>query len=872
MSEPPGKNNFRPAYPPGQPSQHPGPSFHGQQPIRVNPPDAGAGTNYNRPSGALYPGAPAVNPSYAAAPPPYQAPNAQQFPTWNNNNPPQPPTWNNGYAPGGNFPPQPPTGSSQNWGPGSIGNNFPPQSPNPKITRNLAPSPFTSPPVASPQVKKRRLISRIRNRYTRLSTRGKILSLVLVVALLIPSILGIFEVVNGVILYNQVKSGMGHLQAIQTIFHGGASNDYAKYFDPTKLQQAQSEITAAHSDFSSLSDELDHDGSIGAAGALAPAQISTARSLGHIAVDATTIGEKLIATAIEQSPSMVKTLQASAADKDTAHPKPFITQAAFVAFNQDLDTLLPEFQDMSDHSQGLALDSLPISASQRQLVSSILPLIPTIYTLLSQGPSVRNALGWLIGADQQRTFLLEPMDSAELRSTGGFTGQFGELTFNGGHMAKLQMKNIGAYEEDHSGLPGGSLPLDPVLFAKVEQQSAPAPFNAWWPIANFGVRDATVSADFPTTAKIIMQYYQGEFGTQLSGVILFTPALIQQVLQVTGPIKIAEYGETITAQNLEAKLHYYQLDNNGIYREQTIEHIKDAELARKAFTSRVTQVLMSDVMHLPIAKLVPMGAQMLQAMKTKDLQVYVDNSQLESLIAKYGSMVSIDTSTSHDGLYVVQENLSGSKASQYVTTSFKDNVTLDQQGNATHALTMVLNYQKKGDVYGANTYRDYVRVYVPPNSTLVSGNGFSQTDQIYCTDPSCQQNVYGDGSLTCSSTVAVGLSISYATLNNPSSTLDQIGEPTNTTSDEPGRAMYGGWVTIPPDCKMIVTLSWTVPAMSQRGYSLMFQPQATVDPQLDLTVKSPTCNSGSASFSGTINGQDTMFSLKQGGSCSLQRT
>lgn len=397
MSEPPGNNNFRPAYPPGQPSQHPGPSFHGQQPIGVNPPDAGAGTNYNRPSGALYPGAPAASTPYNAAPPPNQTSNAPQFPTWNNNNAPQPPAWNNGYAPGGNFPPQPPTGSSQNWGPNSIGNSFPPQSLNPKITRNLAPQPFTTPPFASPQVKKRRLIARLRNRYTRLSKRGKILSLVLVVALLIPSILGISEVVNGLILYNQVKSGIGHIQAVQTIFHGGASDDYAKYFDPAKLQQAQSEITAAHSDFSSLSDELDHDSSIGIAGALAPAQISTARSLGHIAVDATTIGEKLIATAIEQSPSMVKTLQASAADKDTAHPKPFVTEAAFVAFNQDLNTLLPQFQDMSDHLQGLALNSLPINASESKMVSSILPLIPTIYTLLSQGPDVRNALGWLIG-------------------------------------------------------------------------------------------------------------------------------------------------------------------------------------------------------------------------------------------------------------------------------------------------------------------------------------------------------------------------------------------------------------------------------------------------------------------------------------------
>ncbi|GCF11522.1 hypothetical protein KDI_50860 [Dictyobacter arantiisoli] len=722
------------------------------------------------------------------------------------------------------------------------------------------------------------MIHRVRSRYQRLSMPGKVISIVLVIAILLPSFFGLFEVVNGIILYNQVRSGLNHIQALQTIFSGGPSGDYSKYFDAAKLQRAQIEINGAHNDFTTLSDELDHDGSLGLVGSLLPNQINSARALGHIAVDATLIGQKLIPTALKLSPSLVPTLRAASADKDTAHPKPYLTQAAFTALNQDLNDLMPVFQDMSNRSQGVSIDSLPLSASQHKMITSILPLLPTVYTLLAQGPGVRDAFGWLLGVDQQRTFLLEPMDSAELRSTGGFTGQFGELTFNGGHMAKLQMKNIGAYEEDHTWLPGGSGPIDPILYQKVTQQSAPSPYNAWWPVANFGVRDATVSADFPTTAKIIMQYYNGEFGTPLSGVILFTPTLIKQILHVTGPITIPVYNETITEQNLEAKLHYYQLDNNGIYREQTIEHIKDAELARKAFTQHVTQTLMSTAMHLPLAQLAPMGAQMLQAMKTKDLQVYVANQQLEDLIAKYGSTASMDTSTTHDGLYVVQENLSASKASQYVTTSIKDTVTLDQQNNATHSLTMVLDYQKKGDVYGIKTYHDYVRIYVPQNSTLATGNGFSLLGQgAVCglpTEgyPACQQDVYNNGSLVCnSSNITIDDPTGYLSgLGDRGAHLDPIGPPPNQNSDELNRAMYGGWVTIPPDCKMTVTLSWTVPAMSQNGYSLMFQPQASVNPQVDLTVKSPTCSSD-AHYTGTMNGQDTMFNLKhQGTSCSLQ--
>jgi hypothetical protein len=85
--------------------------------------------------------------------------------------------------------------------------------------------------------------------------------------------------------------------------------------------------------------------------------------------------------------------------------------------------------------------------------------------------------------------------------------------------------------------------------------------------------------------------------------------------------------------------------------------------------------------------------------------------------------------------------------------------------------------------------------------------------------------------------------------------------------------MFAGWVTIPANCTAKVTLSWTVPAMGKQ-YSLMFQPQASVRPQLNLTVQSPSCSSGNSSlrYSGTSNGQDEMFTVTTNGSnCSLQR-
>ena len=712
-----------------------------------------------------------------------------------------------------------------------------------------------------------------------ISERKKVLMIALAIALLVPSFIVIFEAINAIIIYKQAQDGIAHLQAVETIFHGSSGGGLTQYFDLHKLRQAQEEIDVAHADFASLSDKLDHDSTVGLLSDLWPTQVSTIRALGHIATDGTVSAQKLIKIVIDIAPSVAPAFQESLSQTNTTSLKPYLTPASFQEINQALDTIAPLVHDMNINARGLSLNSLPISHNQHQMLASLLPLLPMLDAGLSQEHEFRSALGWFLGIDGQRSFLVEPMDSAELRATGGFTGQFGELTLNGAHVGPLHLENIGKYEENHTA--EGS-PLDKTVYPKVVGQSAPAPYSEWWPIANFGLRDANLSADFPTSARIAMERYSYEFGKQVDGVLVFTPALIEQVLHVTGPITIPAYKETITEQNLENRLHYYQLNNTGIRQEEIVEHVDDPQVARKLFTQRVTSTLISTVTHLPINKLLPMASEMLHSMKSKDLQIYVTNPQLESLIAKYGSAASLDRSTSHDGLFIVQSNLSASKASQYVATAVQDTIALDDQGGATHHLQMTLDYQQKGDVYGFDTYYDYVRIYVPVNSRLLAGNGFDQHDQPFCGDAKsgyllCQPDVYGDGSLLCSTPIELGYTTAF--LNDPYTgkdhPLDTIGPPQNLQSDEAGRAMFGGWVVIPKNCTMKVTLSWYVPPMSKQSYSLLLQAQASVYAPLDLTIQpaQKTCvpaRGNSLHFSDVMNGEDMTFTVvQQGSKCSL---
>ncbi|MBE3561149.1 MAG: DUF4012 domain-containing protein, partial [Ktedonobacteraceae bacterium] len=567
--------------------------------------------------------------------------------------------------------------------------------------------------------------------------------------------------------------------------------------------------------------------------------------------DITEMGQQLVKTALTLAPTFRGPLLAD-------NSKPLVTQSMLNLVGSTIDYLLPRLNDIQAQSRLLSLDTLPISAQQRQQLTSLLQALPQAQADLAQGRDLLGAANWMLGVSEPRTFLVQTMDRSELRPTGGFTGQFGELIINGGRIAPFTLKNIGPYEEGDTALP------------EVIGKLAPAQYS-WWPFPNWGLRDSNLSADFPTSARLAIAQYQLEFKRRVDGVIVFSPFLISRILQITGPITIPEYQETITAQNLEERLHYYQLDNAGIRKEEIVEHVEDPTQARKLFTARLARILMDHVRHAPPDELITLAREMLHDMKTRDLQVYVTNPQIQRLLSQYGMAGEIDRSTKHDGLYVVQANASASKASQYVRTLLHDTVFLDAAGGSTHTLQIRLVYNQIGPVYGLDTYRDYIRVYVPPTAQLRSGHGFDSGVPL-CGGPfqPCPQyDVYGDGTLLCPRGLT---SAGYAAemLNDPYihslHPINKVGGPTSTRSDEPGRHMFAGWVIIPKNCTATVTLSWYIPPAGQQDYALLVQRQSSTYPELDLTILPPPSQCAAYAtpglhFTGILNGQDVLFSL-----------
>ena len=694
------------------------------------------------------------------------------------------------------------------------------------------------------------------------SKKALIITLLLLSLLLagtfIPAILTLNYALNAyttyTTLHDRAYSGVQHLLNVKTIFTGVSAHPTG-FLDMSKLHRAQKEFVEAHSDFQQVQYTLDHAAIISTVTEYLPQyrpQITAAHATSKIGIDVTDIGQELVKTAMTLAPTFRGPLL-----NDTHEP--LVTPAMLTLIRSTIDYILPRLSDIQAQSATFSFNSLPVSQRQRDQLTQLIQAMPQAEADLMQVRGLLDAAGWMLGVDHSRTFLVQTMDRAELRPTGGFTGQFGELSITGGRVAPFALKDISLVEYATNSPTLGLL--------------APPQYRSWWPFANWGLRDSNLSADFPTSAQIAIDKYKSEVGHPVDGVIMFTPFLIEHILQVVGPIQVPGYNDTITAQNIEERLHYYQQDNSGLAKQVIFQPGDKTTSSRKRFTALLAHLLMDRVRHAPPDEILTVARQTLHDLKTKDLQIYVTNPQVEQLLVKFGDAAQVDRSPFHDGLYVVQANVSASKASQYVRTILHDTVTLNSTGGATHVLQIRLVYDQLGPVYGYDTYHDYVRVYVPPASKYLWGDGFD-TGVPLCGAylGNCPRyDVYPRDELLCPAGLfqpgaqAPSIADEDGGRWHP---LDTVGPPTNFTSDEPGRNMFGGLVIVPKNCTMTVTLSWYVPPSGPNNpYALLVQRQAGTFPELDLTILPTPGNCGildtpGLHFDGVL-GEDTSFPLKK---------
>ncbi len=427
---------------------------------------------------------------------------------------------------------------------------------------------------------------------------------------------------------------------------------------------------------------------------------------------------------------------------------------------------------------------LPLLRTWLETVGKLLPIAPT-----------------LLGIGTPTNYLIEILDSTELRPGGGFIGNYGIATLSGGRLTDAHITD--------------TYLLDRAFTATGHSIAFPATYT-WFDLApNWGLRDSNLDADFPTAAHYAELNYTREGGkVAVQGVIAITPAFIEQALGITGPISVPEYHETVTAQNLIDRIHYYQVGAGDIGNGDSPSP-DGLSSVRKRFTALLAEHFLARLHQLPPSSLPKLLQLMVSSLYSKDVQIYFNSSIAENLLRNYHFDAAIQSSGG-DSLFVVDANISPNKANSLIADTLDDRVAIDAQGNAVHHTTIRYAWIRNGPVYGSDLYRDYMRIYVPRGSVLHEQDGWQSRG----------------------------------------------------TSEAFGREVWAGFFTLSYGQSRTITLVWMVPTAATKDgkswhYQYLLQRQAGTQWQLHLQMTLPSCAVMMGKSGGLVSSNKQVATLTQ---------
>lgn len=312
--------------------------------------------------------------------------------------------------------------------------------------------------------------------------------------------------------------------------------------------------------------------------------------------------------------------------------------------------------------------------------------------------SLSATLAAVLGGDGPRRYAVLFQNDNELRPAGGFIGSLALLTVDQGKISAIEIPAGGSYDFQ------GQL---------TEHVLSPRPLQLINP--RWQLQDANWFPDWKTSAAKAAWFLEAAGYPSVDGVIGLQASALPKLLNVLGPIEFPEPGATITSANALAEiqkaveLEYDKTKNNP---KEYIAQLAPRVLAR---------ILAADTGDwLKILEIVN------EEVEQKNILFYFSREEYNQQFAARRWQPEI-LQTKGDYLSIIHANIGGGKTDGVIEETWRDNVSIAENGEAT--VELVIKRSHRGDPQdyfaGVNNV-DYVRVYAPLGSVLVSAEGFKQ--------------------------------------------------------------------------------------------------------------------------------------------------
>ncbi len=327
----------------------------------------------------------------------------------------------------------------------------------------------------------------------------------------------------------------------------------------------------------------------------------------------------------------------------------------------------------------------------RILLAFIIPILIILAIFIWLNYRKELSLSMSVRNKGEVNYLVIFQNTLELRPTGGFIGNFAEVTLKNGSVKNYTIYNTNVFDYGKPGI------------------DAPEPYKNMLGIQTMQLRDSNWSPNFPTTAQQIIDIYKLEGGTKnIDGVIAINASVLPEILKLIGPISINSIDNELTSENVLLEVQYelnFGFLDKGISRDSRKEPIKDLAFE---IDNRINKA--------SIYKLYRLANMFLDQAHQKQILFWSKDNDIQSKIVKlnWDGAVNLDTSEI-DYFMLVDANLGALKTDYYMKRSVKKDIK--ECGDKICSKITITYNNTATNASPLNTdYKSYTRVLLPQDA------------------------------------------------------------------------------------------------------------------------------------------------------------
>lgn len=357
---------------------------------------------------------------------------------------------------------------------------------------------------------------------------------------------------------------------------------------------------------------------------------------------------------------------------------------------KEADTLL---QRVEKNLSKVNIEDIP-QEHQSQFVR-IKGKLPEITAFTKEFLDSNQILADVLGGNGPRKYLFLFQNNQEMRATGGFIGTYGVLDiFNG---------RVRSFFVDGIFNPDGQLKIKVVPPGPIQKISV-----AW------SLHDSNWFPDFPVSAEKAMWFYEKTGGPTVDGVITMTPEIMRDLLEITGPIEMPEYDVVVDTDNFIEKIQY----------EVEVDYDKEANEPKKILADLAPKILDRIFNARSFADMARTADVLIKNLREKHMLVYARNYEVEKKLSELGWSGEM-LRTGKDYVSVINTNINGYKTDGVVDETIEHEAKIQSDGSIIDSVTITRHHNGGDKEYEwwNKVNADYMRVYVPKGSRLISVEG-----------------------------------------------------------------------------------------------------------------------------------------------------